>query len=308
MNPSGPKKKIAGGAEPGGARRNVNRNKSARQIEILSLVEKNPGSYSIADLCEIFGVEVATLNRDLNELRGMGYDIHSSKKQLTLLASLTEDDYRELLSVYLTSVSGIISFPKNVSLTAKQLQDRTLEVFAALVHAIEQRERIVISYVRLHDQTASKYKVEPYDIIPANRDWRLIVRSGKIFKQFIIGNIKEVVSTGENFERIGDFSTNDYYAGSFGFFSGGTIFEAELEFDGSVAALVRNRIWTEGQEIIESEDGIVVLRMKVNSIEEVGNWVLSWGSNVFVRKPAELREHVLGKARGILQMSEKKGR
>ncbi len=283
---------------------NVIRSKSARQIEILSLVEKNPGLYSIADLCDMFGVEVATLNRDLNELRSMGYDIHSSRKQLTLLASLSEDDYRQLLSVYLASVSGIISFPKNVSLTAKQLQGRTLEVFATLVRAIEKRERIVISYVRLRDETPSRYKLEPYDIIPANRDLRLIVRSGEIFKQFIIGNIKDVTGTGEHFERLGDFSTNEYYSGSFGFFSGGDIFQAELEFDPSVAALVRNRIWSEEQEIVEGKTGRVILRINVNSIEELGNWVLAWGENVLVRRPAELKRYVLEKAKGIVRMND----
>ncbi len=289
----------------GNADKSANRNKSARQIEILSLVEKNPGVYSIADLCEMFRVEVATLNRDLNELRSMGYDVHSSKKQLTLLAPLTEDDYRRLLSLYLTSVSGIISFPKNVSLTAKQLQDRTLAVFTSLVQAIEKREKIVLSYVKLRDEVASDYKVEPYDIIPGSRDWRLIVRSDGIFKQFIIGNIRGVVDAGESFERISDFSANDYYAGSFGYFSGGSLFETELEFEPSVAPLVKNRVWSEDQEIEEDEEGGLLLRMRVNSIEELGNWVLTWGGNVFVRKPAELREYVIEKAKGALQAGRK---
>ncbi len=284
----------------------ISRTKTARQIEILSLVEKNPGIYAVADLCEKFFVETATLQRDLRELREMGFDIHSSKNKLTLLHSLSDSDYRTLLSIYLTSVGGIISFPKNISLTVKQLEERTLQIFTALVAAIERRERIEASYVRHQDSRLLKYTLEPYDIIPGNKDWRLIALSGGIFKQFIVGGIKEIETTGKHFARSREYSADVYYARSFGFFSGSDVFDVALEFDSKVADIVGNRTWSEEQELTRNADGSLVLEMKVNSIEEVGSWVLSWGGEVKIIKPAALREYVLSKARGIVEKNGQK--
>ncbi len=275
--------------------------KQARQIEILSLVGKSPNCYSVADLCQMYDVEVATIHRDLRDLREMGLDIHSSKNKLILLKNLTEKDNRVLLSSYLTSVSGIISFPKNISLTVKQLKGKTLEIFTSLVGAIGLREKIEISYLRHQDSRLSKYILEPYDIVPGNRDWRLIAVSDGIFKQFIIGGIKEIKRTGDNFKRASEYSADDYYAGSFGFFSGKNVFDVVLEFGKKVAGVVSNRTWSEDQEIINNGDGSVVLKMKVNSIEEVGSWVLSWGNEVKIIKPAELKKYVIEKAEGILR-------
>lgn len=284
----------------------VNRTKSARQIEILSLVEKNPGTYAIADLCEIFRVETATLNRDLRELRELGFDIHSSKNKLSLLKTLSDKDYRGLLSVYLTSVNGIISFPKNISLTVKQLEGRTLDVFTSLVGAIELREKIDVRYMRNQDSSLRRYTLEPYDIIPGNRDWRLIAKSDGIFKQFIIGGVQSVERTGERFIRSSEYSADKYYARSFGFFSGADVFDVALEFGKGVADVIGNRTWSEEQELTKNRDGSVLLRMKVNSIEEVGSWVLSWGGDVKVLEPAALREYVVSKAKGILQSNSGK--
>ncbi len=282
----------------------TNRTKSARQIEILSLVEREPGEYAVADLCETFRVETATLNRDLRDLREMGFDIHSSKNKLTLLRDLSERDYRTLLSMYLTSVSGIISFPRNISLTVRQLEGKTLEVFTALVGAIELRERIKVQYMRHQDSILRQYTLEPYDIIPGNRDWRLIARSDGIFKQFIIGGIKGIERTGAKFDRLAEYTAEDYYARSFGFFSGPDVFDVALEFGKKVADVVSNRTWSEEQELTRNTDETVLLKMKVNSIEEVGSWVLSWGGDVKVLEPDELRRYVVMKAKGIIERND----
>ncbi len=279
----------------------INRIKTARQIEILSLVEKNPGEYAVADLCERFSVETATLQRDLRELREMGFDIHSSKNKLALLGTLSDSDYRMLLSNYLTSVGGIISFPKNISLTVKQLGERTLQIFTSLVAAIEKRESINVSYIRHQDSRLLKYTLEPYDIIPGNKDWRLIAMSGGIFKQFIVGGIREIERTGKPFARSNGYSADNYYARSFGFFSGSEVFDVVLEFDSKVANVIGNRTWSEDQEISSKSNGNVLLKMKVNSIEEVGSWVLSWGGDVKVLEPVALRDYVLVKALGIVE-------
>ncbi|HEY9167835.1 MAG TPA: WYL domain-containing transcriptional regulator [Candidatus Kryptonia bacterium] len=285
---------------------NASRTKTARQIEMLALVEKNPGTNSVADLCDLFHVEVATLNRDLRELREMGFDIHSIKGKLILLNDLVEKDYRVLLASYLGSVGGIISFPKNISLTVKQLKGKTLGIFTSLVAAIGSSEKIEISYVRHQDSQLMKYTLEPYDIIPGNRDWRLIAMSNGIFKQFIVGGITSITQTGETFKRSPEYSANDYYAGSFGFFSGKNVFEVVLEFDKRVSRIISSRTWSEDQEITPHKNGGVTLKMKVNSIEEVGSWVLSWGGDVIVVKPKELKKYVTDKAAGILARNKRR--
>lgn len=274
--------------------------KERRQVEIVSLVQSSPVNLSVADLCEKFGVEVATIHRDLRELRERGILIHSVRNGLQLLRPLTQKDQYNLLSSYLSFVRQAVSFPKNLSLITKKLKSKSLDVLVSLVNAIEGRYVLELTYYKVFDDETVIRVVEPYDLIPTFRDWRLIARSDGIFKTFLVENIKEVRDLDRRFQRIPSYDVTELFRRSFDYWSGGEEIEVVLQFRKRVGSIIENGVWSEDQEMNTLPNGSVVLRMKVNSLEEIGNWVMTWGRDVKVVKPVELKGYVFRKAKGLM--------
>jgi len=283
----------------------MTRSKERRQIEIVSLVQSSPGKLSVADLCEKFSVEVATIHRDLRELRERGILIHSVRKGLQLLRELTPKDQYNLLSSYLSFVRQAISFPKNLSLITKKLKSKSLGLFVALINAIEERRVLEITYYKMFNDETVLRVIEPYDLIPTFRDWRLIARSDGIFKTFLVENIKELRVRDERFERAKAYDVSELFRRSFEYWSGGEEIEVVLQFKKRVASIIKSGIWGEDQELVTGPGGWVILKMRVNSLEEIGNWVLTWGGNVKVVRPNDLRKYLVKKATGIIGSNQR---
>jgi len=61
-----------------------------------------------------------------------------------------------------------------------------------------------------------------------------------------------------------------------------------VEFDAWATDLLRGRRWHSSQEFMELKDGCSRLRFRLNSIEEMERFVLSFGTHATVVRPKEL--------------------
>lgn len=68
--------------------------------------------------------------------------------------------------------------------------------------------------------------------------------------------------------------------------------EVVLRFASSVAARVREATWHPSQEVAEAADGSIEWRATVSGTVEIRLWILSWGDDVEVIAPADLRAGV----------------
>ena len=73
--------------------------------------------------------------------------------------------------------------------------------------------------------------------------------------------------------------------------------EVVLRFSPSVADRVVETVWHPLQRFERSPDGTLLWRSTVSGVIEIRLWILSWGDDVEVLEPAELRTQV----RGILE-------
>lgn len=272
-----------------------------RQIEILSLIQQRPGQLAHEDLCEEFKVEIATINRDIKALKNAGIEIISRKKKLRLKGSLKQEHYYQLLSGYLAVSGHVIGYPKSIQNVCRKLKDKTLIVFRSLVYGIEHRRVLTITYKKMYYGEIVKRTIEPYDIIPAFHDWRLIAFSDGIFKQFLVDNIQDIEIHEETFIRNESYNVDDVFRNSITYWTGGEEYTVVLRFNRSAAKLVRDTIWSEHQEVERLPGGKVQLTLKVNSIPHIGNWVMGWGGAVEVVKPARLRKFIERQAREVLR-------
>jgi predicted DNA-binding transcriptional regulator YafY len=65
-----------------------------------------------------------------------------------------------------------------------------------------------------------------------------------------------------------------------------------LRFSGRAVQLVRERNWHPSQRLQELADGNLEVTLTLNSIEEIVLWILSWGRQCEVIRPARLRKKV----------------
>ena len=77
--------------------------------------------------------------------------------------------------------------------------------------------------------------------------------------------------------------------------------EVRLRFSARLAAVVRDMPESRGQKRQPGPDGTLELVLKVESFDEVAHWVLSFGDQVEVIAPPELRKAVCDWAEQIIR-------
>ena len=209
--------------------------------------------------------------------------------------------YQQFLSLYLGSVGNIISYPKNISLMVRKLQGKSIDLFVSLVKAIESKHIVCLTYYKMFDDDTVIREVEPYDLIPTSRDWRLIALSDGYYKQFLVENIEKIEVLEKKFQRAKNYNSSELFMNSINYWLGSTKHEVVCRFSKKVAPIIKAEVWTEDQEIIQQKDGSIILKMKVNSLEQVGDWLMGWGGEVFILKPLGLKELVYKKAKALLR-------
>src|SRR5438876_3123035 len=98
--------------------------------------------------------------------------------------------------------------------------------------------------------------------------------------------------TEERFTVSARFDLNQELSGSLAVFKGGDDYQVVVDFDAWGADDVRGRRWHSSQELSELPGGRLRVKLRLNSLEEVTGWVLSFGTHATVVAPEELRERV----------------
>ena len=69
-------------------------------------------------------------------------------------------------------------------------------------------------------------------------------------------------------------------------------YEVVIDFNAWATDFVRSRHWHSSQEFSELPDGCSRLRLRLNSMEEIERWVLTWGVHATVVRPKALADRL----------------
>jgi predicted DNA-binding transcriptional regulator YafY len=182
-----------------------------------------------------------------------------------------------------------------------------LEIFDALGKAAAQRQQLELKYRKPGQREPDVRVVDPYHLANINGEWFLFAfdHLRKDVRTFVPARIKAMRATGKTFPRPQKFSLEKRLRDSFGVHSAQGEFQVAIRFNESVADYIREKKWHDSQELVELKDGGVELRLKLSSLEEIERWVLSWGGNAVVLKPAELMQMVRKSAEKMLHSGVK---
>jgi len=112
-------------------------------------------------------------------------------------------------------------------------------------------------------------------------------------RTFLLDRMRDTESSAlERFELPADFKVDDYFQGGFGIWRGTKKIKVVIDFDASVAELVRSRRVHETQKLATLQNGTLRLSMTVGDTTELASWVLGWGRKATVIEPEALARDV----------------
>ena len=148
-------------------------------------------------------------------------------------------------------------------------------------------------------------RIRPYLLEPwsAGRSIYLIGHdeTADAMRTYKVERIQQATLTLDRYEIPDDFDPDAWLANSWGIWSSDTTppVDVRLRFDAAVARRVHETIWHRSQVLTDLPDGRVELVVRVAGIVEIRPWVMSWGDQVEVLEPPELRDVVATAARGM---------
>ena len=173
-------------------------------------------------------------------------------------------------------------------------EDADLNTFRVITKGMQESRVLKFNYRNLGTKHWQARVVHPYHLACIDSHWYLFahdVNRGAV-RTFALTRLDQPAVTGERFVKPAKFDPDKYLEGSFTVMKGDKEHEVLVEFDAWAADLVRGRQWHSSQELTELPEGGAHLRMRLNGLEEIERWILSWGTHARVLGPAALRERV----------------
>lgn len=139
-------------------------------------------------------------------------------------------------------------------------------------------------------------RVRPYLIEPslATRALYLIGldETRGAIRTFKIERIRDLTLTPETFDSEPDASVEETLAAAWDMIADQPVTEVVLRFSPAVAARVAETRWHPSERVEREADGSLLWRGRVSGTIEIRLWILSWGADVEVVAPIELRADV----------------
>jgi predicted DNA-binding transcriptional regulator YafY len=120
----------------------------------------------------------------------------------------------------------------------------------------------------------------------------------KDVRLFAVERMRSITLTDHPYQMPLGFDVEEYVQDALMIMRGRRI-EVELLFSNKVAAWVKDKLWHSSQETFSMKDGRLKMILKVADTDELVGWILSFGSQVRVVRPASLLLRVKDEAKKI---------
>jgi predicted DNA-binding transcriptional regulator YafY len=176
------------------------------------------------------------------------------------------------------------------------------DIFDALTHAIAEKHLCKIRYESFYDGKELLLRVRPLKLVFIERAWYLLAFSEahKEIRTFKVVRVRSLTILKGRFTTPAAVDVDDHLGQAWTMIPEGKLHEIHLQFEPKVARNVAEVCWHPSQQVTFNEDGSCEFRVQVDGLGEISWWVIGYGDQVTVCKPAALRNRILAMARGIL--------
>lgn len=175
-----------------------------------------------------------------------------------------------------------------------------VRLFEKVSRAVLECREMRFDYRKIDSDTWETRKLRPFHLADFDGGWYVIGHDPdrKARRTFALQRMKAVRVLQTRFLRPGDFTVSDHLGGSFGVWhhpeEKGKPHRIRLQFTGWAARMVSERRWHPSQQTqwIGKGEEVLEIILELSSFQEISRWILSWGPQVEVMEPEELRKFV----------------
>jgi len=172
-------------------------------------------------------------------------------------------------------------------------------IYEQLLDAAARRRSVRILYDSLTEWRQIRTRLNPYRLLFSRRSWYVIGRSSmhRSTRTFNVGRVLEVEPLDTPFRVPRGFSIERYLRNAWHLIpEPGRDWEVVVRFSKMVARNVAEVAWHKTQRTEFRPDGTLDFHVTVSGLNEISWWILGYGDQAEVLKPAKLRRLVAERA------------
>lgn len=305
--------------------------RTERLLNILYTIQKHPGIQTKV-LADIFGRTPRTIQRDISDLRRMGFKIASSTGAAGGFASRGEYYLKSLLFTGAEALAIFVAskvlldqkgFPysEDLEVALKKISEAVLEkdefflqkmesrtsiglshikdyypwgnIFTQINQAILEQITIEIIYDSYSSDKVSVRKVNPYHMMFKEGYWYLIAHCDQR-EQIRIFRLDRIREAKATAHKfqLPSDFAIENYLKDSWQLGKGELITVKLRFFPPISRLIRENTWHHTQEIQELPDDSLIFKVRVEGTFEIKRWILSWGCGAMCLEPEKLRKEI----------------
>lgn len=175
-------------------------------------------------------------------------------------------------------------------------------IYEQLLEAAASRRSVRILYHSLAEQKEIKTRLNPYQLMFSRRSWYAIGRSSlhRATRTFNVGRILDLEPLKDRYQIPAGFSIDRYLGNAWHLIpEPGPDQQVVVRFAKKVAQNVAEVAWHKTQRLEFNADGTLDFHAKVSGLHEISWWILGYGDQAEVLRPAELRRIVARHAQNM---------
>jgi len=179
------------------------------------------------------------------------------------------------------------------------------KTFAQLQQAIIKKRKVNIRYHSLFEGAIIDVELCPYHLLYNNRAWYVLGRSSmhESVRTFKLNRFRELTTTQRCFVDGENFDLHDYLGRAWSMIPEGQLYNIKLKFLPEVAHDVAEVQWHNTQQVTFEEDDSAIIEFRVDGLNEITWWILSYGDKVQVLAPRILRQRIIEIARNAVKIN-----
>ena len=178
-------------------------------------------------------------------------------------------------------------------------------IFETLDQAILNRQPVAFVYRKTGqaDSTKETRRVHPHHCAFNKGRWYLAAYDleREAMRTFALTRIEKLKILKGKYERQAGFNPDEYFTG-FGIIKGDGQYHIKMEFDQWGADLLKGSQWHSSQKTVGIGEGRILVTMDLQSLDEITNWLMSWGAHAKVITPLELQNKVKEAAKAVVDL------
>jgi predicted DNA-binding transcriptional regulator YafY len=205
----------------------------------------------------------------------------------------------KLLATLPAAIRGMVDelLPRMSVDLARTANEPTGEVYTRIRQAIADKRALQCKYEspsRRSENDAGAFRFDPYGLYFGQRAWYVVgmhhahgeVRTLKLTR------LLQCKSLDQPYFIPDDFSLNKHFGQAWRMVPSGKSYNIQIHFDAKMAETVADTHWHDSQDETWNDDGSIEMCFKVDGLEEIIWWILSYGPHCRVIEPVELVDRV----------------